>query len=311
MEKKNSLRGILMLLIGSAIWGSAFVAQNKGMEYIGPFTFNGIRFLIGALVLLPVVLIMDKVEKKRSGTQKTPDELRAGRISDIKAALICGAALFVPSTLQQIGLISTSPGKSGFITAMYIVAVPVLSLFLGKKAGLNVWLGVALAVAGLYLLCVTEQLTIAPSDTVTLVSVLFWGIQILVIDRYAERINCIKLAFMEFVVAGLLSLIPMFIFEKPQLDAIIDCAIPLLYVGIFSCGVAYTLQPAGQKYTTATVASLIMSLESVFSVITGYLILHDTLTARELTGCALMFAAVLLAQFSFGGKENDPMPCGE
>ncbi len=299
MKKNNSLRGILMLLIGSAIWGSAFVAQNKGMDYIGPFTFNALRFFIGALVLLPVVLIMDSIERKKAEAQKSPEELRSERKFLLQAALVSGAALFVPSTLQQIGLISTSPGKSGFITAMYIVAVPLLSLFLGKKAGLNVWLGVVLAVIGLYLLCVTEQLTIAPSDTITLISVLFWGIQIMVIDHYAKKINCIKLAFLEFVVSGILCIIPAFIFEAPNIRSIMDCAIPLLYVGVFSCGIAYTLQPAGQKYTTATVASLIMSLESVFSVITGYLILHDTLTPRELYGCALMFAAVILAQLEF------------
>ena len=304
MERKNSFRGIMMLLIGSMIWGSAFVAQNKGMDYIGPFTFNGLRFIVGALTLLPVVIISDIVQKKRLNVQKSSSEKKQELRYTIKAGIICGAVLFVPSTLQQIGLMETSPGKSGFITAMYIVSVPILGLFLGKRAGINVWLGVGLAIIGLYLLCVTEQLTITSSDTITLISVLFWGVQILTIDHYSEKINCIKLAFMEFIVSGILSFIPMFIFETPTIASIKACAIPLLYVGIFSCGIAYTLQPAGQKYTTANVASLIMSLESVFAAVTGYIVLHDALTKRELIGCAFMFAAVLLAQFSFTRKKD-------
>lgn len=297
---RKSLKGTIFLLIGSMIWGSAFVAQNVGMDYVGPYTFNGLRFLVGTLTLLPVIIISDLIKKKLpNAPQKTAEELRSERKTTIKAGIIAGFALFIPSTLQQIGLIETSPGKSGFITAMYIVTVPLLALFLGKKAGANVWISVCIAIAGLYLLCVTEQFSINASDTITLISVIFWAVQILVIDRYAAEVDCLKLACLEFLVSGLLSLIPMFLLEQPEWEGIKACAVPLLYTGIMSCGVAYTLQPLGQKYTPPSVAAILMSMESVFAALAGFLILHEKLSPRELAGCALMFCAVLLSQFPF------------
>lgn len=294
----SSVSGVLMLLVGSMIWGSAFVAQSSGMDYVGPFTFNGIRFLIGAAAIGLVTLCMHLYRRAKGLLpEKTPEQKRADRLYSIKGGIIAGIAVFIPSSLQQIGLVEASPGKSGFITAMYIVAVPLLSLFLGKKLGLNVWISIAVAVAGLYFLCVTEEFSITRSDTITLISVFFWAVQILVIDHYAPRMDCFFLSFMEFLVAGLLSLVPMFLLEEPNMEAISGCAGSLLYVGIMSCGVAYTLQPLGQKRTPPTLAAILMSLESVFAVLTGYIVLHDALSRRELIGCLLMFAAVLLAQF--------------
>ncbi len=310
MEKrsKSSLAGVLMLLVGSMIWGSAFVAQSSGMDHVGPYTFNGLRFLIGSAALLPVVLFRHLYRKKRGELpDRTPEQKRTDLIYNIRGGIIAGLAVFIPSTLQQIGLVDTAPGKSGFITAMYIVAVPVLSLFLGKKIRLNVWISILLAVAGLYFLCVTEQFSITRSDTITLISVFFWAVQILVIDYYAPRMDCFLLSCLEFLVAGLLSLVPMFLFEEPSLEAIKGCAGSLLYVGIMSCGVAYTLQPLGQKRTAPTLAAILMSLESVFAVLTGFIILGDRLSARESVGCVLMFAAVLLAQFSF--KRRNKTEC--
>jgi len=306
MKQKSirSLAGVLMLLVASMIWGSAFVAQSSGMDYVGPFTFNGIRFLIGACALAPVAAVRSLYRRKRIVSEDSTETEKKSALYNITAGAISGLVLFIPSTLQQIGLVDTSPGKSGFITAMYIVAVPLLSLFLGKKIRLNVWLSIAVAVAGLYFLCVTEQFSITRSDTITLISVFFWAVQILVIDHYAPRMDCLLLSCLEFLFAGLLSLIPMFIFEQPNLQAILGCAGSLLYVGIMSCGVAYTLQPFGQKYTPPTLAAILMSLESVFAVLTGYIVLHDTLTKREMIGCALMFSAVLLAQFSFNPKKK-------
>ncbi len=305
MKKKTlgSLGGVAMLLVGSMIWGSAFVAQSSGMDYVGPFTFNALRFLLGS-ASIGLALLLRWLYRRAKGSLpvSTPEEKRARLLYSLKGGIIAGIAVLIPSTLQQIGLVETSPGKSGFITAMYIVAVPILALFLGKKIGLNVWISIALAVAGLYFLCVTEQLSIARSDTITLISVFFWAVQILVIDHFAPRMDCLVLSFMEFLVAGLLSLVPMLVLEAPSIEAISGCAVPLLYAGVMSCGVAYTLQPLGQKCTPPTLAAIIMSLESVFAVLTGYVVLHDALSPRELVGCLLMFAAVLLAQFPFGRK---------
>lgn len=293
-KRSDQLKGSAILLFASIIWGSAFVFQQMGMEHLGPFSFNGLRYFIGAAALLPVILIKDALYKKKNGTAPQRDKKQ-----QFIAGLVCGAALFIPSALQQIGLQWTAPGKSGFITAMYIVTVPLLGLFLGKKAKLNAWIAVAIAVVGMYFLCVTEKFTIESGDTITLVSVVFWAVQILAIDHYAPKVDCIRLACMEFFVCGILSLVPMLIFEKPSFSGIIGAAVPLLYVGLMSCGIAYTLQPIGQKLTPPAIASIFMSLESVFSVLAGFVILGDTLSQRESIGCVLMFAAVLAAQLDF------------
>ena len=294
---KKSLRGSIYLLLAAIIWGSAAVAQSMGMDHVGPFTFNGLRTLIGALVLLPVILIRDRASKRRGEVMHlTPEEKKAASRLQLKAGILTGIAMFIPSTMQQIALITTDAGKTGFITALYIVVVPLMGIFLGKRTNLFTWLSVIIAVVGMYFLCVTTQLTIASGDILLLVSTIFWGIQILVIDHFAPHVDCLKLSCAEFLVTGLLSLPPMFILEQPNIESIMGCLLPMLYAGALSCGVAYTLQTVGQKYTHPTVASIIMSLESVFAVIAGFIVLSERLTQREAVGCVLMFIAVIISQ---------------
>jgi len=302
----KSLRGSLLLLIGAAIWGSAFVAQDVAMNYVGPFTFNAMRYFVGALSLLPAILVSDMIEKRRHPERSMAD-IKSTRAFSWKAGIIAGLALIIPTTMQQIGLTETSAGKAGMITGMYIITVPLLGLFLGQKCGLNVWLAVILGVAGMYLLCVTGNFSITASDTLLLISVVFWAVQILVIDHFAPKTDCFRMVCMEFLVCGVLSCIPMLLTEElPDKAALMDTLLPVLYVGVFSCGVAYTLQPLGQRDTPPAAASLIMCLESVFAALTGFILLGDGFTARELVGCALMLGGTVLAQFPFGpGKEKN------
>lgn len=302
---RKSLRGSLMLLIGAAIWGSAFVAQDVAMNYVGPFTFNALRYLVGALSLVPVIIINDMIGRRRHPDRDPAEVKKINRTSWI-GGIIAGLALIIPSTLQQIGLTDTTAGKAGMITGMYIITVPLLGLFLGKKCGLNVWLAVALGVVGMYLLCVTGELTISKGDILLLISIVFWAVQILAIDHYAPRTDCFRLVCMEFIVCSVLSCIPMALTETlPDKAALMGTLIPVLYVGIFSCGVAYTLQPLGQRDTPPAAASLIMCLESVFAALTGFIILGDSFTTRELIGCVLMLGATVLAQFPFGKKSKE------
>lgn len=292
--KHRKLVSSLMLIVAALIWGTAFVAQRKGMEYAGPLAFNGVRTLIGSLVLLPVALIFRPA--KAANLRKT-----------LLAGLLCGLCLFMATNLQQIGLTSTEAGKAGFITTFYIILVPVLGLFLRKKTGAVTWLAVAVALVGLFFLCVKPgEVRIAPGDLLVLGCAFFFAVQILVIDFFVQEVDGVLLSCVQFAVDGVLSLIAAFLFEKPDFPALFRGWIPLLYTGILSCGVAYTLQILGQKNLHPTVASLLMSLESAFAVLGGWLILHERLTRRELLGCALMLAAVLLVQLAPAKKEKAP-----
>lgn len=292
--KHRKLVSSLMLIVAALIWGTAFVAQRKGMEYAGPLAFNGVRTLIGSLVLLPVALIF---------RPSAPTNLR----KTLLAGLLCGLCLFMATNLQQIGLTSTEAGKAGFITTFYIILVPVLGLFLRKKTGAVTWLAVAVALVGLFFLCVKPGgVRIAPGDLLVLGGAFFFAVQILVIDFFVQEVDGVLLSCVQFAVDGVLSLIAAFLFEKPDFPALFRGWIPLLYTGILSCGVAYTLQILGQKNLHPTVASLLMSLESAFAVLGGWLILHERLTRRELLGCALMLAAVLLVQLAPAKKEKPP-----
>ncbi len=292
--KHRKLVSSLMLIVAALIWGTAFVAQRKGMEYAGPLAFNGVRTLIGSLVLLPVALIFRPA--KAANLRKT-----------LLAGLLCGLCLFMATNLQQIGLTSTEAGKAGFITTFYIILVPVLGLFLRKKTGAVTWLAVAVALGGLFFLCVKPgEVRIAPGDLLVLGCAFFFAVQILVIDFFVQEVDGVLLSCVQFAVDGILSLIAAFLFEKPDFPALFRGWIPLLYTGILSCGVAYTLQILGQKNLHPTVASLLMSLESAFAVLGGWLILHERLTRRELLGCALMLAAVLLVQLAPAKKEKPP-----
>ena len=301
-ERNYQLRHSLYLLLTAVIWGIAFVAQSVGMEHVGPFTFNAVRFFLGAVTLLPFILVRSKGRSGREAAGVTGQSLRKGNGASggrmlLKGGLLCGAALAVASSLQQIGIQYTTVGKAGFLTAMYIVAVPILGIFAGRKAGGKVWLAVLTAVAGMYFLCLAGgELQIQKGDLYCIGCAFFFSLQIMLVDRFAPHVDGVQLSALQFLVSGTVSAAFMFLTEQPQLSQIFGAAVPILYAGVLSCGAAYTLQVIGQKGMNPTVASLIMSLESAISVIAGFLILHQTMTARELTGCALMACAIVLAQ---------------
>lgn len=305
--KKLQIRNSLLLFLAATIWGVAFVAQSVGMNYVGPFTFLCTRSFIGGLVLIPCIAFLEKFHK---ASQKETDVCERGRQSE-KAAekklllggLCCGLVLFAASSFQQIGILYTSVGKAGFITACYILLVPILGLFFKKKCGLFVWIGVVLAVAGLYFLCITEGLRIGTGDILVFVCALLFSVHILVIDYFVQFVDGVKMACIQFWVCGIVSGIFMLLFEEPSFPAILSAWLPILYAGMLSSGVAYTLQIVAQKGMNPTVASLIMSLESVISVLAGLLILGQALSSREILGCVLMFIAIVLAQLP--QKETD------
>ena len=280
-----------MLILTAFIWGTAFVAQSVGMDYLGPFTFNGVRSLIGVVALIPCIWILQKLNDKSDPVteERNRKDLLIGGIS-------CGVLLFAASSLQQVGIQYTTAGKAGFITAFYIVFVPVLGIFLGKKTGWKVWTAVILALAGLYFLCITEKFTIGKGDIFLFACALVFSLHILVIDYFSPKVEGVKMSCIQFLVCGIISLPFMFLLEIPKMGAIVDAAWPLLYAGVLSCGVAYTLQIIGQKNVNPAIASLILSLESCFSVLAGWVILGEKLSVRESIGCILMFAAIILAQ---------------
>ena len=289
-----------MLFLTAFIWGTAFVAQSVGMDYLGPFGFNGIRSFIGGIALLPCIYLLGKLNKGEKGNVEN-----SGKRKDLIAGgLSCGVILFAASSMQQLGLQYTTAGKAGFITAFYIVLVPVLGIFLKQKTGWKVWLAVAIALAGLYFLCITESFSIGKGDIYVFIGALLFSLHILVIDHFAPKVDGVALSCIQFLVCGILCAVPMLALERPQVDEIQAAWMPLAYAGVLSCGVAYTLQVIAQKNTDPTVASLLLSLESVFSVLTGWVILGERLSGRELFGCALVFAAVLLAQLP--GKKMAP-----
>lgn len=294
------MRGGVLLLITAMIWGAAFVAQSAGMEYIGPFTFNGIRMMLGGLVLMPFIW---RTARRRAPEEKKQEDQRALWLGGV----LCGVALFLGSTLQQIGIADTSAGKAGFITAMYVVLVPLCGLLLGKRETWLLWVSVGLACVGLYLLCVRETASLTRGDLMVLLGALGFTAHILLIDHFSPKVDGVKLSCIQFLVSGALALCFMAVRETPTWTSIRAAWLPLLYTGIFSCGVAYTLQILGQKDTDPTVASLILCLESVFSVLFSWLLLGERLSPVELAGCALMFAAILMAQFS-GKKEKNISP---
>ena len=286
-EKKQIRTGNFLLLFTSIIWGSSFVPQRVAMEHMGPFTYTASRFLLGVAVLLPILLL-------RSRTNKT--ELRlANPKTYITAGLVCGSLLFVGASFQQTGIQFTEAGKAGFISALYMVLVPLLGIFFGRRTKSTVWLGVALALFGIYLLSFTSQLQIERGDAIVLMGTLFWAAHILMLDRFLPKVDALTLSIMQFFVAGVLALIAALIFEEPNLNQA-GGLWTILYSGILVVGGGYTLQVLGQKSVHPTIAALIMSTESVFAVFFGWILLGEQLTARELAGCILMFAAILVAQ---------------
>lgn len=292
-----------MLLMTSLIWGTAFVAQSEGMKYVGPFTYNAMRTLLGGIVLIPVIMLF-RFHGRKSGGGKSEYSLK----NTVAGGICCGAVLFIASSLQQAGIVYTTAGKAGFVTALYIVIVPVIGIFLHRKMPLKMWLFIAVALAGFWLLCIKDNFSISSGDMLVFIGAVFFAVHIIVIDHFNKmETDGVLMSCIQFFTAGLLMLICMFIFEKPVISDICDAGGTILYAGIMSCGAAYTLQILGQKYTNPTLATLLMSLESVFAVLSGWLILNERLSAKEFFGCILIFAAVILAQLAGTDKQQTEM----
>ncbi|MEI8216931.1 MAG: DMT family transporter [Eubacteriales bacterium] len=286
-----------MLLLAAIIWGTGFVFQKIGMNYIGPFTFGALRFLLGAVSLIPVMIIFDNQSKKKAGIQ-VKGKLNLKTKEMMIGGFFCGLALFLGASFQQIGIIGTSAGKTGFITALYIVIVPLFGIFMNKKVSFPTWLGIGIAIIGLYLLTIKQGFSVQPYDGIVLIGTIFWALQIVLIDIYVEKVDILRLSFVQFLTAGMFSAVAALALEKPELSSIIACSAVVLYMGVMDTGVAFTLQSIGQKYTRPAVAGIILSLESVFAVISGAIFLGESMSTRELSGCLLVFAAVIITQIN-------------
>ncbi len=290
---KTKLKGNFLLLLTAMIWGISFIAQSKGVELVSPATFNGVRCILGTLVLVPVILLRDKTGKSTPSDTKT---LLVG-------GLVCGVFLCIATMLQTIGMLYTSPGKSGFITALYMVIIPIVGIFLGKKTRALTWISVLIATVGLYLMCMDSSFSMNRGDVLTLICAFVFTGHILAIDHFSPKVDGVKLSALQFFFCGVFCMTYSLLFEQISWGAVASCWLSIGYSGIFSCGVAYTLQIIGQKYTDPTSASILMSLESVFAALStslfialGWNLTGGALTLRELSGCALMFVAIILVQ---------------
>ena len=291
----HKYKGQAALLLAAVIWGSAFIFQKMGMDHIGPFTFGVFRFILGSLALLPVIWVFGKLNDRKPIEERTEITPWSDKTLII-GSLLCGAANFIAGSLQQIGIVYTTAGKAGFITSLDIIIVPILMLFLRQKIERTTWLGIAIALVGVWLLCITEGFTIAKGDAYVMGCAVAYSFQILLIDHYSERVDVLKLSFAQFFIAGALSIPAALLTETIVMRYIIACAGPILYVAFLEVSIAFTLQVVGQKYTSPAVAAIIMSLESVFAALCGALFLHETMTGRELAGCIIMFAAFIISQ---------------
>ena len=309
----RQLKSSLLLLLTAVIWGTAFVAQSVGMDYIQPFTFTSIRFFISGLVLLPAIAVLDRALPERRALKQaqaalSPEARRAERRTLLLSGVCCGVCLCAATCLQQFGIAlgadSGGDNKSGFITAFYIVIVPVLGLFFKRRCSPLVWVGVVLALGGLYLLCIKQGFSVSSGDLLVFLCSILFSVHIMVIDHFSGRVDGIKMSCVQFFTSGVFAALPMLLFERPVLSNILAGWIPLLYAAVLSGGVAYTLQILGQKGLNPAVASLILSLESVVSVVAYTLVLNQPLTGREVAGCVLMFIAIVLAQLPWKGKQK-------
>ena len=296
--KAVKLKNSLLLVLVALIWGVAFVAQSEGAKDVGPYTFNAVRMIIGGVVLLPVIKIMDAFRAKDADAPRGT----GGKALWIGGAC-CGAMLFLASTLQQVGILYTTAGKAGFITALYIVIVPIIGLFFRRRTGAALWISVALAVVGMYFLCMTGSLSLGRGEALCMLCAVFFAGHITIVDHFSPNVDGVRMSCIQFFVCGALSAVLMFLFEEPDIHEIVSAWLPILYTGVLSSGVAYTLQIVAQKNVNPTVASLLMSLESVFSALAGWAILGQGLSSRELFGCALLFAAIILAQLPVGKRQ--------
>jgi drug/metabolite transporter (DMT)-like permease len=292
---QGSLKSDAILLLTALIWGFAFVAQRAGMAYVEPFTFNGVRFALGSLSLVPWLVVL----RGQGGTLRTTQS-KTNTKTVVLGGALAGSVLFVAASLQQIGLVYTTAGKAGFITGLYVVIVPLLGLFLKDRPGPGTWIGAVLAAFGLYLLSVGDAFTIDPGDFLEIVGAFFWAVHVLVIGWFSTRMAALHLAFIQFAICSILSLATALFTEAILLSGIVEAAIPIIYGGLFSVGIAYTLQVVGQRGAQPAHAAIILSLETVFAALGGWLILSETLPIRGLIGCALMFSAMLLSQSPLG-----------
>lgn len=291
---KKELRANALLVLTATIWGFAFVAQRVGSGYVGAFTYNGVRFILGAFSLMPLIYLISRKNNENGQASSFP----------VLPGIICGLVLFTASTLQQIGVSETTAGKAGFITGFYIVLVPIFGIFMNHKIGRNIWIGVVLALSGLYVLSVNEGFSIGRGDMMVLAGAVFFAVHILIIDRFAAGTDSLKLSFIQFLTCGGLSCIFALVFEDAPFSGTLQAAVPILYGGICSVGIAYTLQVVAQKDARPSHAAIIMSLESAFSSLGGLIILHEDLGLRGYTGCALMLAGMIISQIK-GKKKNE------
>lgn len=300
--KKSSIGSSFLLFLAAFIWGVAFVSQSKGMEFMGPFTFNGVRCTLGCLVLIPFILIRRGQEKKpTSVAQEIPWKVM------LPGGILCGLLLTSATMLQQYGIMYTTVGKAGFITTLYIIIVPILGIFFKRRVPVVVWIGAVIAAIGMYLLCVTEGVSINQGDILVFGCAIIFSFHIMVVDYFSPKVDGVILSCIQFFISGVICSLGALLFETPTISQLAAGAVPLLYAGILSCGVAYTLQIVGQKNVNPTVAAMILSLEAVVSSIAGYvafkvgfLTTDQTLSARQILGCVIVFAAVILVQLPIG-----------
>ena len=292
-EKK--ILGFFLLFLTALIWGVAFVAQSVGMDHIGPYTFNTGRLLLGALVTMPWAIM--ELKKQKNVEEEREVYIRK-RNSSVIGAAFCAVVFFLAVNLQQFALIGSSVANVSFITTLYILIIPIIGMFLGKKHGLSIWIAIAIAVVGMYLLCIKEGLVLEMGDILAFICAVMFALQILIVDHYVPKSYVIVLSCTQNLFAGLISFVFMLIFEGVNLEGIKTAWLPLAYTGILSTGLAYTTQMLGQKYLKPTVASLIMSLESVIAARAAWLIIGQALSLREMLGCALVFVGVIIAQIN-------------
>lgn len=298
--KQGTIKADILLLITATIWGFAFVAQRIGMDYVGPFTFNGIRFALGSLSLIPLILLLQKRQPREQ--VKIPEDQQ---ISILKGGLLAGGALFAGASLQQAGMVYTTAGNGGFITGLYVVIVPLLGLFWRQRPHAGTWVGAILAAIGLYFLSITEELTISFGDLLVLIGAFFWAGHVLLIGWLAPRTDSLKLASVQFAICSLFSMLVAVVIEDINLPSIMQAAVPILYGGLGSVGIAYTLQVIAQREAHPAHSAIILSLEGVFAAFGGWLLLNEMLTMRSFFGCMLMLIGMLLSELSGFFKKSD------
>lgn len=302
MDKK--VLSNIALFITALIWGVSFVAQKAGMDYVGPFSFNFARSILGGISLIPFIFIAKLLKEDT----RTPRIKHFHHITLSKAGISCGLALFTAMSIQQYSMLHASAGKAGFISALYIIFVPLILNFFGEKLSANIKISVGIALVGLYLLCFNNSATgFDTYDILLLIAAFFYGVHIIIVNYFSKKVDAAKISCLQFFVVGILSIPFMLIFETPHLQGFIDCKIPILYAGILTCGVAYTLQIFGQKYSTPTIASLILCLESVFAVIGGSIILKESMSTKEIFGCLFMISAVIISQINLKNIKKVPL----